>query len=302
LRRKPVYASAFPAGSESPSDTVFERYTERARRAVFFARYDACQTGSPTIECEHLLLGVLREDPALFFEADASFRSQDLKNKVSAHLKLKPAISTSIDIPLSPDCKRAVAQAAEEAKRLGSRAVGCEHLLMALLRQDESNAAQAMKETGITLSALRTVAAKSGAAGSSTVGGSTAGDAMLAAVARVFKLMEFLWNDQNLEAFANLFGSSAEFVDIAGLLWTGPAQIAGATHAFDRLGNELITIGLNSHSILLGGDEYCVSRVRWEVHLRESGRRVGSVMMIAALENAGDTWNIAAAQNTRVED
>jgi uncharacterized protein (TIGR02246 family) len=276
---------------------VFERYTERARRAVFFARYEACQTGSPTIESEHLLLGVLREDPALFFEADASFRSQDLKNKVSAHLKLKPAISTSVDIPLSPDCKRAIAQAAQESQRLGSRTVGCEHILMALLRQDESNAARAMKQTGITLSTVRRVSAKPDAAA-----GSATGDAMIAAVGRVFKLIELLWNDQNLEAFANLFGSSAEFVDIAGLLWTGPAQIAGATHAFDRLGNELITIGLNSHSILLGGDEYCVSRVRWEVHLRESGRRVGSVMMIAALENAGDTWNIAAAQNTRVED
>jgi uncharacterized protein (TIGR02246 family) len=281
---------------------VFERYTERARRAVFFARYEACQTGSPTIESEHLLLGVLREDPALFFEADASFRSQDLKNKVSAHLKLKPAISTSVDIPLSPDCKRAVVQAAEEAKRLGSRSVGCEHILMALVRQDESNAARAMKETGITLSTLRKVATKSNAAPGSIARGSAAGDAMVAAIGRVFKLIEFLWNEQNLETFANLFGSNAEFVDIAGSLWTGPIEIADATHAFDRLGNELITIGLNSHSILLGGDEYCVSRVRWEVHLRESGRRVGSVMMTAALENAGDTWKIVAAQNTRVED
>jgi len=44
---------------------MFERYTEKARRIVFFARYEASEFGSPTIETEHLLLGILREDKAL---------------------------------------------------------------------------------------------------------------------------------------------------------------------------------------------------------------------------------------------
>src|SRR2546429_1592895 len=44
---------------------MFERYTEKARRVVFFARYEASQYGSPYIETEHLLLGLLREDRAL---------------------------------------------------------------------------------------------------------------------------------------------------------------------------------------------------------------------------------------------
>src|SRR6266566_4293847 len=41
---------------------VFERYTEKARRVIFFARYEASQYGSPYIETEHLLLGLLREE------------------------------------------------------------------------------------------------------------------------------------------------------------------------------------------------------------------------------------------------
>jgi len=41
---------------------MFERYTEKARRVIFFARYEASQFGSPYIETEHLLLGLLRED------------------------------------------------------------------------------------------------------------------------------------------------------------------------------------------------------------------------------------------------
>jgi ATP-dependent Clp protease ATP-binding subunit ClpC len=40
---------------------VFEQYTEKARRVLFFAQYEASQDGSPQIESEHLLLALLRE-------------------------------------------------------------------------------------------------------------------------------------------------------------------------------------------------------------------------------------------------
>jgi ATP-dependent Clp protease ATP-binding subunit ClpC len=59
-------------------DTMFERYTEKARRVIFFARYEASQFGSPYIETEHLLLGLLREDKALtnrFLRSHASVES-----------------------------------------------------------------------------------------------------------------------------------------------------------------------------------------------------------------------------------
>jgi ATP-dependent Clp protease ATP-binding subunit ClpC len=41
---------------------MFERYTEKARRVIFFARYDASQYGSHCIDTEHLLLGLMREN------------------------------------------------------------------------------------------------------------------------------------------------------------------------------------------------------------------------------------------------
>ncbi len=44
---------------------MFERYTEKARRVIFFARYEASQFGSPNIESEHMLMGLLREDKGL---------------------------------------------------------------------------------------------------------------------------------------------------------------------------------------------------------------------------------------------
>jgi predicted enzyme related to lactoylglutathione lyase len=44
---------------------MFERYTEKARRVIFFARYEASQFGSPQIQAEYILLGLMREDKAL---------------------------------------------------------------------------------------------------------------------------------------------------------------------------------------------------------------------------------------------
>ncbi len=58
---------------------MFEKYTEKARRVIFFARYEASQLGSRCIETEHILLGLLREDKALasrfFPRADAAVES-----------------------------------------------------------------------------------------------------------------------------------------------------------------------------------------------------------------------------------
>ena len=52
---------------------MFERYTEKARRAIFFARHEATQFGSPYIESEHLLLGLLRETKSLYKLGSSGF-------------------------------------------------------------------------------------------------------------------------------------------------------------------------------------------------------------------------------------
>ena len=58
---------------------MFERYTERARRALFFARYETSALGGVAVETEHLLLGVLRTGKGLssrlFERAQVSFDS-----------------------------------------------------------------------------------------------------------------------------------------------------------------------------------------------------------------------------------
>ena len=135
---------------------MFERYTEKARRVIFFARYEASQFGSPYIETEHLLLGLLREDKALtnrFLRSHASIES--IRKQVEGHIPIREKVSTSVELPLSQECKRVLAYAAEEAERLAHKHIGTEHLLLGLLREDKSFAAEILHERGLRLSTLR---------------------------------------------------------------------------------------------------------------------------------------------------
>jgi acetyltransferase-like isoleucine patch superfamily enzyme len=135
---------------------MFERYTEKARRVIFFARYEASQFGSPLIETEHLLLGLLREDKALtnrFLRTHAS--AQAAREQIAAHTPVREKVATSVDLPLSNECKRVVAYAAEEAEGLGHKYIGTEHLLLGLLREEECFAAQMLAERGLKIASVR---------------------------------------------------------------------------------------------------------------------------------------------------
>ncbi len=135
---------------------MFERYTEKARRVIFFARYEASQFGSPYIETEHLLLGLLREDKALtnrFLRSHASV--EKIRKQIEEHTFIREKVSTSVDLPLSNEGKRVLAYAAEEAERLGHKHIGTEHLLLGLLREEKCFAAELLKEREIKLEAVR---------------------------------------------------------------------------------------------------------------------------------------------------
>src|SRR2546428_683740 len=135
---------------------MFERYTEKARRVIFFARYEASQFGSPYIETEHLLLGLLREDKTLtnrFLRSHASIES--IRTQLEGRTTTREKVATSVDLPLSQECKRMLPYAAEEAERLANKHIGTEHLLLGLLREDKSFAAKFLHERGLRLSTIR---------------------------------------------------------------------------------------------------------------------------------------------------
>jgi Clp amino terminal domain, pathogenicity island component len=140
---------------------VFERSTEKARRSIFFARYEASQFGSPYIETEHLLLGLLRENRALirrFLPAASavdSIRKQIEENSIS-----RERVSTSVDLPLSNECKRILHYASDEAERLSHKHIGTEHLFLGLLCEDKCFAAELLRNRGLTVEQVRNELAK----------------------------------------------------------------------------------------------------------------------------------------------
>jgi ATP-dependent Clp protease ATP-binding subunit ClpC len=86
---------------------MFERFTERARRAIVFARYEASHYGNPVIGTEHLLLGVLREDRGLLSSLPGRFDAvSDIRTEIESGLTRGERISTSVEMPLSEESKK----------------------------------------------------------------------------------------------------------------------------------------------------------------------------------------------------
>lgn len=135
---------------------MFERYTEKARRCIFFARYEASMFGSPYIETEHLLLGILREDKGLVNRVLGSFDAiESIRKQIEASTTIREKLSTSVDLPLSHECKRALAYAAEEAEGSNQGNIAPEHLLLGLLREEKCFAAEILRERGLTAPSVR---------------------------------------------------------------------------------------------------------------------------------------------------
>src|SRR5262245_30878839 len=128
---------------------MFERYTERARRVIFFATREATQFGSRNIETEHLLLGLICEDKNLTTRILSNHSSIESIRKEIEGRTLREGVSTSIDLPLSNECKRILAYAAEEAERLLHPHIGTEHLLLGILREEKCMAAEILQQHGL---------------------------------------------------------------------------------------------------------------------------------------------------------
>jgi RNA polymerase sigma factor (sigma-70 family) len=130
-------------------------FTARARNAVHYANEEARRLGHRSVEPEHLLLGLTRED---------NLGSGIL---LRLHVSLE-ALRTAIEQPgepsqevvegevaLAPRGKRMLDLAYAEAFALRHNYIGCEHLLLGLLREGEGLAAKVLAEQGVTLEAAR---------------------------------------------------------------------------------------------------------------------------------------------------
>ena len=136
---------------------MFERYTERARRVLFFARYEASQLGSISIETDHILLGLIREGKGLTSRifARSNLSLENIRKQIEGRTVFREKVSTSVEIPFSGETRRLLQFAAEEADRLLHNYIGTEHLLLGILREEQSVAASILIEKGMRLNGVR---------------------------------------------------------------------------------------------------------------------------------------------------
>jgi uncharacterized protein (TIGR02246 family) len=201
---------------------MFERFTEKARRTIFFARYEASQYGSPYIQSEHFLLGLLREDGHLVRHFSPSLgQVSSIREEIEAHIEPRERISTSVEMPLTSECKHILNFASEEAERLAHKYVGTEHLLLGILRENQCFAARILKAKGAELVPIRAALGQA-----KTIDGTERETSWQADNVKVCAV-KFLnaWSAGDAKAFSEWFVEEGLFVDVRGALWKGRLKI-----------------------------------------------------------------------------
>jgi len=117
---------------------MFDRYTDEARRVIFFARYEASLLGSPTLETEHLWLGLLRECRKVVKRLAPHVTAEAVHERLARGGPNAERTSMAVDMPLSDKAKSAIAGAAAEADSRGQKHITPDYIVLALLREKQT--------------------------------------------------------------------------------------------------------------------------------------------------------------------
>ncbi len=271
---------------------MFERFTERARRVIFFARYEASQYGSPAIESEHLLLGLMREDKGLLNWGPL------MRPEIEAQIKIRERISTSVEMPLSDQCERILSFTAEEADRMGSKHVSTAHILLGILREDKSLAALVLAKHGATLSELRERFSTQLPV-DSDVGQAKSGFVTLphpSSQARFGTMLDqFLeaWRAHDSKKLDSFFALHGQFWDIHGELWVSPGQIEkGLAEHFANV--EPTESALDIRDVKFASAEIGVVTLVWKPQAGSKARTI-ALRMVLVLRDAHPGWHVVSA-------
>jgi hypothetical protein len=135
---------------------MFERFTDRARRAVVLAQEEARMLQHNYIGPEHILLGLIHEGSGL---AAHAIRALAI-NLDELTAEIKTVVGQGQDqptghIPFTPAAKKTLEQALRESQHLGHNYIGTEHLLLGILHQGDGVAAQVLVQRGADLDTVR---------------------------------------------------------------------------------------------------------------------------------------------------
>jgi ATP-dependent Clp protease ATP-binding subunit ClpC len=128
---------------------MFDKYNQNARRALFFSRYEASARNELLIDTHHLLLGVLRENDEATRELFASVGVDPMQFH-ELWPSLTDRVSSSAELPLSENAKKALAYTAHEAEQTAAVEVAPIHILLGILRTQGSPGATALAQAGMT--------------------------------------------------------------------------------------------------------------------------------------------------------
>jgi ATP-dependent Clp protease ATP-binding subunit ClpC len=138
------------------NDEVFERFTDRARRAVVLSQEEARLANSDSIGTEHVLLGLLRaEDITQQLLADLGMDVDTMRAVIAARSGPGNGPGPEDHIPFTPEAKKGLELSLREALDIGEKFIGTEHLLLGLLREGQGLAAQLLRERGAEIDAVR---------------------------------------------------------------------------------------------------------------------------------------------------
>jgi prophage maintenance system killer protein len=127
----------------------FERFTDRARRAVTLAQDEARGLGHNYLGTEHLLLGLLAEEEGIAWRVLEHLDVSAAAARGQVEAIIGRGHGTTVGpIPFTPRSKKVLELARKEAKRLCHNYIGTEHLLLGLVREGEGVAAQVLDGLG----------------------------------------------------------------------------------------------------------------------------------------------------------
>jgi ATP-dependent Clp protease ATP-binding subunit ClpC len=143
---------------------VFERFTEKARRAVILAQEESRELGHDHIGTEHLLLALIREQEGIAGQAlseagitldDARKKVEELFGRGETEPKRRSGKRWRHHVPFTPRAKKTMELALREALGLGHNYIGTEHLLLGILSLGEGTGSETLTELAADPAQLR---------------------------------------------------------------------------------------------------------------------------------------------------
>jgi ornithine carbamoyltransferase len=131
---------------------MWQRFTERARKVVFYAQEEAGHLGENYVSTEHLLLGLVRENDSV--AARVLHRMNVSLGRIRHEIERQVSRGDGRqgqDMQLTPRAKSVIDMAYDEARTLNNNYIGTEHLLLGLIREEEGLAGRVLIKLGVTL-------------------------------------------------------------------------------------------------------------------------------------------------------